>query len=83
MFFSTPLKHLGLFVSSMESVSESISLYKSPSSANMRVFDVVTSGISLMNVRERSVPRTVPCGSSERTSACDDWTPSSRTCCCQ
>ena len=66
----------------MVSVSESISLYKSPSSENKRVFDVVTAGISLMNARKRSGPRTVPRGTPERTSACDDWTPSSRTCCC-
>ena len=66
----------------MESASESISLYKSPSSANNRVFVVLTSGIALMNARKRSGPRTVPCGTPKRTSACDDWTPSSRTCCC-
>ena len=63
----------------MESVSESMTL----SSANKRVFDVVTFGISLMNVRKRSGPRTVSCGTPERTSACDNWALSSRTCCCK
>ena len=70
------------FWSSVESASKLISLYKSPSSANNRVFDVVTSGKSLMNARKRSGPRTVPCGTPKRTSACDDRTPSRRTCCC-
>ena len=37
----------------MESVSDSISLYKSPSSANKRVFDVVTLGISLGEGKEK------------------------------
>ena len=37
----------------MESVSDSISLYKSPSSANKRVFDVVTLGISLCEGKEK------------------------------
>ena len=65
-----------------DSVSELIYLYKSSSSANKRVSDVVTFVISFMNARIRSGQRTVTYGTPERTAARDDWTPSSKTCCC-
>ena len=52
------------------------------SSANIRAFKLlVTSGRSLIYARNKSGPRTVPWGTSDRTSALDEWQFSRSTCC--
>ena len=56
-------------------------LYSRQSSAKRRAFELVTSGRSLMKVKESSGPRTVSCGTPDNTSAVDEVWPSRRTCC--
>ena len=65
----------------MVSWRDVIRLYKRESSAKSRMSDLVQSGMSLMKVRNRRGPRTVPCGTPERTSAVVDVFPSMMSLC--
>ena len=49
-----------------------IVLYSTQSSANRRIFDVMLSAISFMQIRNSVGPKTVPCGTPDVTDAISD-----------